>query len=111
MLSIWKGQVYPKARTMREIAENVCEAHGVPMRHLKSPQRLRPIVDARWEAMWQMSQQVREDGRPRYSMAAIGRFFNRDHTTVIHAVQQYSKRNGLVWIRRDAEERDARPAL
>jgi chromosomal replication initiation ATPase DnaA len=49
---------------------------------MKQPTRgHQPIVNARWAAMYAM----RLAG---YSYADIGRFFNRDHSTVIYAIKQ-----------------------
>jgi chromosomal replication initiation ATPase DnaA len=47
------------------------------------------VVRARQEAMWRC---CRETG---HSTTSVGRFFNRDHTTVVHAVQKIEKMQKL----------------
>jgi chromosomal replication initiator protein len=61
------------------IQEAVCDRFGVSFLELLSPRRLGSLVDARHAAVWL----ARQAG---YSLPAIGRAFDRDHTTVLHAV-------------------------
>lgn len=51
------------------------------LRHMRSPSRYGPLVTARHEAV----RAVRERC-PSLSIAAIGRLFRRDHTTICHAL-------------------------
>jgi hypothetical protein len=72
-------------RSMHRIAAHVSLAHGVDLAELIGPARDKPASVARHEAMWMMS-------AAGYSKSAIGRFFSRDHATVIHGIRQHSKR-------------------
>jgi chromosomal replication initiator protein len=71
---------------MKQIAREVAAKHGVPMVDLKSARRDRPTVLARQEAIYRMRTETLR------SLPEIGRFFNRDHTTALHAVRVHSKR-------------------
>lgn len=88
VLSLWRGRI-PIRRTMAQILAEVAEQSNVSVADLKSPARFRCIAWPRQEAMWRM---VNEG---RWSLPQIGRFFNRDHTTVIWAWRQVEKRNAL----------------
>jgi len=88
VLSLWKGPL-PRVRTMARILAEVSEETGISVAAMKGPSRYRIIVYPRQEAMWRM---VNEG---RWSLPQIGRFFNRDHTTVIWAFRQVEKRNAL----------------
>lgn len=87
MLSLWKGEVLdaPAAYrpTMRQIATEVAEKHGVRLRDLTGRETGRIYVRARFEAMTRIRDELN------FSLPQIGRFFNRDHTTVINALRRY----------------------
>lgn len=69
---------------MRHIAMEVLEDHpGVTLEDLRSVKRDRKFVVPRQEAMYQIARQ-----RPDKSYPEIGRFFNKDHTSVLHAVRK-----------------------
>ncbi|WP_332763979.1 helix-turn-helix domain-containing protein [Phenylobacterium sp.] len=76
----------PPRLTMRTIAFRVAEKHGLTLDDLRSPSRRRPLVVARQEAMHEIRQATTQ------SLPAIGRFFDRDHTTVIHALERHAAR-------------------
>jgi chromosomal replication initiation ATPase DnaA len=95
VLSLWKGEILAPPRTKDHIAQEVADRHGISVADLKGPDRRRPIAYARHEAMWLMAEEVRPDGRPRWANADIGKWFNRDHTTVIHGRRGHAERNGL----------------
>lgn len=80
--------------TMKSIAAAVAERHGLRLRDLVGSGRTRHLSYARHEAMWEMRQVETQNGRPRYSLQAVGQFFNRDHTTVVYAERQHPKRVG-----------------
>lgn len=67
-------------RQKARIACKVAHETGVSVSAMKSPTRKADIVRARWAAMYAM----RQAG---HSYPAIGQYFNRDHTTVIHALR------------------------
>lgn len=73
----------PTGRPIHAIAIEVCEKHGVTLAELQSPLRFKPIVRARWELM---ARAYSETGA---SFPVIGRFLNRDHTTVMHGVLKH----------------------
>lgn len=76
----------PARPTMRSIANRVAEKHGLTLDDLRSPSRRRPLVLARQEAIHEIRQATTQ------SLPAIGRFFDRDHTTVIHAIGRHAAR-------------------
>ncbi len=72
----------------QKIALAVAKKHGLKYSDLKSPRRLRELVNARQEAMWLIRREC-----PALSLPAIGRLFGgRDHTTVLHACRAHEKR-------------------
>lgn len=80
----------PPPPTLAEIVAEVAALHGVTVEELMSPSRETRLVLARWEAMWRMSQVYwGHKSLPRYSSQQIGRFFGRDHSTVLHGVRKY----------------------
>ena len=64
-----------------EITNEVSKRLGIPIDAIFSGYRGKSVVAARQEAM----ALCRKHG---YSLPEIGRFFNRDHTTVLHAVRK-----------------------
>lgn len=66
--------------TPEEIIDLVANAHDIPTENLRGRSRRADIVRARHAAMYAVRQHTD------LSYPAIGRLFNRDHTTVIHAV-------------------------
>jgi chromosomal replication initiation ATPase DnaA len=80
------------ALLMTDIADVVAAQHGLTADELLGPSMLKPVCRARFEAMWVMDQRRREDGQKRWSRCQIGRFFHRDHTTVINGVRRHAER-------------------
>jgi chromosomal replication initiator protein len=70
------------------IAEAAAEA-GVTVAHILGPQRPRRIAEPRQKAM------ARAYATGRYSLPQIGRAFDRDHTTVLHACRKAEARG---WV-------------
>lgn len=66
---------------MAYIAAMVSEELCVPLLDMQSISRKKELVNARQIAMYLMKQ------RRAGSLVSIGRYFNRDHSTVIYAVQ------------------------
>lgn len=83
VLSLWKGRI---PQSMAGIALHVAESHGLTVEDLKLRCSVHEIAHPRQEAMWRM----RQTGR--FSLPQIGRFFDRDHTTVLWAVRAYERR-------------------
>lgn len=92
MISLWKGEIADQgaeqsdSRTMREIADDVSMAHRLTLDELKSATCARRVAWPRHEAMAIMH------ATGRYSTTQIGRFFGRDHTTVIHGIRSHKAR-------------------
>lgn len=79
--------------TMASIVADVAAAHRLPVADLMGLSRLKVVVVARHEAMWRIRQVMWADGvTPRYSLPQIGKFFDRDHTTVIAACKRHLER-------------------
>lgn len=75
--------------TMRSIVADVARKYGLTVEALRGPSRIRSVSWPRQEAMWRMI------NTKRYSLPQVGRFFNRDHTTVLHGWRQVEKRRAL----------------
>ena len=67
------------------VIRRIERAHGVTLEQMQGPQRYRPIVRARWALI----AALRERG---WSLLRIGRFMNRDHTTVLYALRREAER-------------------
>ena len=72
--------------TVAEIQETVCAEFGIELADLLSDRRSVAIVRPRQIAMWLARQLTPK------SIPMIGRCFNRDHTTVLHAVETVERR-------------------
>jgi chromosomal replication initiator protein len=86
VLSLYRGLIPKRAPTMREIAELVAERRGLTLEELRGSSRVHKVCHPRQEAMALIMAQGR------FSYPQVGRFFDRDHSTVIHAVQAYAER-------------------
>lgn len=72
---------------MQDIVEEISELSGVPVAEIMSRRRgVWQISRSRQYAMWLIRK------RMGLSYPEIGRFFRRDHTTVIHAVRAVNRR-------------------
>lgn len=80
-LSRWPWRM-PQRETMKEIATRSAERHGLILDDLKSGRRHASISAARMEAMFEIY------ATGNFSYPQIGRFFNRDHTTVLYACRR-----------------------
>lgn len=80
----------PTARRYVHVLHDVATRHGVEVQDIVGRSRARRLVAARQEAFYLM----KEHG---YSLSQIGRFCNRDHTTVMHGVEKHAEKlNGGV---------------
>jgi chromosomal replication initiation ATPase DnaA len=89
-LSLWRGVVAirPPLPTMKEIASDVAQRHGLSLGDLQGRSLVRKITNARQEAMWAIYL------TDRFSLGQVARFFNRaDHTTVWHAIRAHEGRS------------------
>lgn len=72
----------PNARKYVHVIHEVATKHGITVDELIGSSRVNKFVFARQEAFYLL----REAG---YSMLQIGRFCNRDHTTVMHGANKH----------------------
>lgn len=68
---------------VREIIDAVAAKHGLQRAHILSNSRKRQIVKARHEAMLEARRL-----RPDMSISLLSRQFDRDHTTLLHALNK-----------------------
>ena len=88
MRSLWFHPVDPRPLpTMRQIVAEVALKHDTTPELIIAHGRLKAIVWARQEVMWRIRLE-----RPDLSYPQIGRFFSRDHTTIIHGVRAHAAR-------------------
>jgi len=76
------------ARGLLDLVAGVCRTHGVTLDEVCGRARTRAASCARHEAWWQ----IRHHPELHYSLADIGRLFQRDHTTVRHGVEAHQAR-------------------
>jgi chromosomal replication initiation ATPase DnaA len=76
----------PAQPTMMEIALKVEADTGVTVEEMRCPLTVSHIVRPRQRAMHEM----RETGL--FSLAQIGRFFHRDHTSALHNIHRHKAR-------------------
>lgn len=83
--------MYPRRPTVRSVMRDACEAHEVTMEELRSNSRVKRIVRARQQCFYHMRRYVSWRGG-QMSLITIANFFGVDHTTVIHGINQHTKR-------------------
>ena len=71
-------------RSVTRILSDVCYRHAITLSALKGKERFQPLVRARHEAMWLLHHAL-----PNCSLTQIGRWMERDHTTVIHGIRKH----------------------
>lgn len=75
----------PQIEVMRRIADDVADESGLPEWLIRGPSQMANVCAVRADAM----SRCREQG---ITLALIGEFFgNRDHTTVMHAIQRHQE--------------------
>lgn len=86
-----EGATEPPSITIREIADQVAQKHGVTVLEMRSIRRAPHLVDARYEAFWRC---YRETDK---SLPQIGAAFGgRDHTTVMHGIKKFERMLGAM---------------
>ena len=63
------------------------EASGFTIADILSKRRSDPIIAARWTAVHMIYQRMRNP-----STIKLGRWLNRDHSTILHALNGFEKR-------------------
>jgi hypothetical protein len=71
----------------REALQAVSTRTSVPIADILGRNRRPPIAAARHEAVWRVRQATG------WSLPRLGRFFKRDHTTVLHSLRTMEKRS------------------
>jgi chromosomal replication initiator protein len=80
-------ELKPRARSVREIQEQICDAFGISIEQLLSTTRAAPVAWPRQMAMY-LARELTDQTLP-----AIGRAFGgRNHTTVLHACRRTAER-------------------
>jgi chromosomal replication initiation ATPase DnaA len=79
---------WSKSARAREIIRICADKNGLTVDTILSPQRTQKVAEARQQAMWLVARETS------MSLAEIGRIFDRDHTTVIYAIQRENERTG-----------------
>lgn len=67
----------------REIISRIGAVHGYTLAQITSPRVEKKLVQARFDAIKAVA-----DARPDLSLPQIGRIFNRDHTSILHALKK-----------------------
>jgi chromosomal replication initiation ATPase DnaA len=80
------------AQSMASIAAIIAAKYELTVQELRGPGRFKYAAHPRQEAMWTMRQVKLADGSHRFSTTQIGRYFNRDHSTVVHGCSAYAAR-------------------
>lgn len=102
-------------RTVKEIVRQVSVDRLISVREIEGPSRQRSAAWARHEVFWRARQLKTWDGKHRFSLPAIGRYFEgkggrtepMNHTSVRHGAIEHAKRlreAQLEAMRADAEE-------
>lgn len=82
--------IYPHILTPRQLAraiiQETADKHGVSVEMLMSQRRDNKTVVARHELYWRMRSQTN------WSLPQIGRFLDRDHTSVLHGCRAHEAR-------------------
>lgn len=73
--------------TMARVTHNVACAYDLTADDLRGDRRVQPIARARQEAYFLCHQQG-------FTSTQIGRYFHRDHSTVLYGIRQEKQRRG-----------------
>lgn len=73
-------------KSLEKILSQVCREFLVMPLNIRAHQRNRAFTIPRQKAMFRMATETEK------SLPAIGRFLNRDHTTVMHGIRAHKKR-------------------
>ena len=74
--------------SVETIIRLVCAKHCVSPRDLMGVGRDKPTCDARFEAMYRVRTEIKIAGSEP-SLPQIGKWFGRDHTSVLNALRRY----------------------
>lgn len=99
--------VFDAPATIRKIINDVADAFGIPPEWMISADRSQEAVHARAVAIRLVRDRTWQNGEPRHSTTAIGRFFKREHSTICHTLRMfeiYARRQGVSEIYRRLSE-------
>ncbi len=85
-LEKWNIQKSEKV-TFKTIMREVAIKHRIPVAAFRLESRSRPLVDARQECFYRLRHELN------MTMHQIGTAMNRDHSTVMHGIQQFTLKN------------------
>jgi chromosomal replication initiation ATPase DnaA len=72
----------------RQMVGEIADRHGVSFAEIIGPRKHRKVLAARYEAIRAVNREF-----PGWSSPKIGRFFNRDHTSILSALGRLSRIN------------------
>lgn len=102
--------IYPLPSSVRAIVERVAEAFDISADEVLSKSRARPAIHARSVIIRLIRNRKWESGEHKHSTTTIGRFVNRDHSTVCHSLDHFDTyckhfpEVGEIYARLSAEE-------
>lgn len=99
---IMRDRIVPK--WVREIVEQCARSHRVLVSELLGDSQRKAAVSARHEAFYAV-----KATKPTLSFPQIGRWFNRDHTSVIHGVSKHQHLYDLPKLTNKTWKGGARP--
>jgi hypothetical protein len=83
MLALYRETTKSLPEPVKHIIERVARTHGMLPAHITGDQRAKPFVRARYAAIAEVRRIY-----PEKSLPWLGRQFNRDHTTILHALRK-----------------------
>ena len=84
----------PLPQVVRDVLHDVAWTHGVSVDDILGDNRCRQFAHARQRVAFDLYAMQSPDGSRRFSMPQLGRYLNRDHTTILHAIRAHEKRMG-----------------
>lgn len=81
-----------RARTMDEIVIAAALRHRISVKELRGRSRVRHIAHVRQAVFLEAYSERRSNGCKAYSLPMIGRYFGRDHTTILHGIRAATAR-------------------
>lgn len=74
--------------TGREQIQIIADQHGVSIADILGPRKMRNLIAARFDAIVAVYENCRDTKGNRLSYPAIGRLFERDHTSIMSALKR-----------------------
>lgn len=87
-------ELLPGGARWREIVNEVAIARGMNASIILRGRRTELTCDARFECWYRMRTEIVIAGDP-VSYPQIGKWFGKDHTTVLHGAKKWARINGL----------------